>query len=1009
MAATTSSKNPFNPFDDTYNASQPQGMNPFEADGFSDVEPGRDQALELSRGNLVDTSIPAEASWQYLGDIPYRRVSIYANVRWAHKQQQSEDQLERHLSSLGTKLVGCPNGGPIATITVPILQGDGSTIKQSELRIQTNSGATIAVMDFPPSGLAKNYSAADVLAVGFTSRAILIVVLSDSLCFTYDCSLKQILEPFYILPGASTELQHATVFEGGVAVLAKNKACAVVELLDDHDDPSYQARAHVAARLVSPQTDAALHVTSSPSYCALVTPLPTAVYASEHFLSYLALAVLPRSRTGSHPEVFVSTTDHSVIICKVDTTEIIDVNCRARISSPIVDMCIAPNGRFLACFTESLTLTVISTSFETKVLDFDTSEGSNQPPLDMKWCGEDSVVLFWKNIGVLMVGPFGDWLRFPYEESKNAYLIPEIDCCRVVTDDAVEILQRVPPATAQLLRLGSIEPSAMLLDASDAFVAGSPSSDTAVRAIPSETLEEAIETCIEAAAKEFDTLTQKRLLRAASYGMKFSFKTTASSPCVMGGPTEGSDQTPGVLPSALTIKFVETCRKIRCMNQLRNPRVGFVMTSAQYDAITPTGIVARLCTVKRPSLAVTISQYLHLSHLVRLYARAQKACALVESDEEMSDSEMAEQAIQTINGTAASNSVSCINRGAYAVVAMAASKAGRPGVANLLLMLESSVADKVPTLLSNGSYADAIAVATTHRDADYIFSILMEYERSCLSAAPAGDTAKAQSALFATVSTKFTPEAFHMLRRYLLAMSTIVRDAVNLLLRAQRFTDAGSTIAIRAVKQADHRERQGMLAEASRIFGLGKDSSFQKSCSDDQIELLKDMETLRNKYSSIQIDLDGRSVITTIAALIHAASLNEREQHRLLTDVDKVARKYRVSEKRLWAVKVKAFSESNQWSNLRTLAESKKSPIGYKPFARAAITGKQPISEVIRYIGRVTIAEEKYDLLVESKLWKDALEEAFKMKDSRRIINVKSLCGDPDLQIVADQLLGRIA
>lgn len=114
---------------------------------------------------------------------------------------------------------------------------------------------------------------------------------------------------------------------------------------------------------------------------------------SHHFYSYLAIAALSRTRTTSrHPEIFLSTTDHSVLVVNTATCEITDVDCRARISAPIVDMTFAPNGRFLACFTESSMLTVISTSFETKVLDFDTSEGSASPPLGMKWCGEDRYV-----------------------------------------------------------------------------------------------------------------------------------------------------------------------------------------------------------------------------------------------------------------------------------------------------------------------------------------------------------------------------------------------------------------------------------------------------------------------------------------------------------------------------------------------------------------------------------------------------------------------------------------
>jgi hypothetical protein len=173
-----------------------------------------------------------------------------------------------------------------------------------------------------------------------------------------------------------------------------------------------------------------------------------------------------------------------------------------------------------------------------------------------------------EKFGVLMVGPYGDWLRFPYEHTENLHIIPEIDCCRVITDHCVELLQRVPPATAALLRIGSIEPSAMLLDASDAFTAGSPSSDEAARAITrSGMLLEAIETCADAATREFDITMQKRLLRAASFGMHFSYKDPDQTH-VMGGSVvtnEGDD----VMPSEVAIKFTAAARKLRVLNALR--------------------------------------------------------------------------------------------------------------------------------------------------------------------------------------------------------------------------------------------------------------------------------------------------------------------------------------------------------------------------------------------------------------------------------------------------------
>jgi len=324
-----------------------------------------------------------------------------------------------------------------------------------------------------------------------------------------------------------------------------------------------------------------------------------------------------------------------------------------------------------------------------------------------------------------MVGPYGDWLRFPYENQGNLYLIPEIDCCRVITDVSVEILQRVPPATALLLRIGSIEPSAMLLDASDAFESGSTTSDEAARAITKTgMLTEAIEGCKDAAVKEFDILTQKRLLRAASFGMHFSFKDDSKeNQMIMGGKMEDEDEGTSTMPSGTTRKFVATARKLRILNSIRNPEVGLVMTSAQYDAISSMGVVARLIAVKKPALANSISKYLGLPKSVQLYARASKAAAFVVASKERSDADTAQGAIQIIHedsttegSSSLSQSASSImNRGAYAAVAMAANKVGRPGVANLLLMLETSVADKVPALISTGSYADAVAVATNAR------------------------------------------------------------------------------------------------------------------------------------------------------------------------------------------------------------------------------------------------------------------------------------------------------
>lgn len=312
-----------------------------------------------------------------------------------------------------------------------------------------------------------------------------------------------------------------------------------------------------------------------------------------------------------------------------------------------------------------------------------------------------------------MIGPYGDWLRFPYDGVENLFIVPEIDCCRVVTDTSIDILQRVPPATALLLRIGSIEASAMLLDAADAFHAGSPASDEAIRSLlTSGLLLEAIEACTDSAVKEFDIYTQKRLLRAASYGMHFSYKTLE---------TDNRELNPlgEFFPVEVAPKFVAAARKLRVLNALRNPNVGFILTSAQFDSITATGIIARLIAMKRPALAAALCKYLSLPKSVQLFCQASKAAAFVESNPRLPESEIVDAVVAIINGKANkfgnNKTQRVINRGAYAMVAIAAQKAGRATIANQLMVFESSVADKIPALISFGNYSDAISVATKAR------------------------------------------------------------------------------------------------------------------------------------------------------------------------------------------------------------------------------------------------------------------------------------------------------
>jgi len=283
-----------NPFDDSFESATPRqgstsSTNPFDdstsphprttnninnsnsnVDGnssnpFTDNESYTDDDMLLLDENEPAPSSAAanaEASWQYLRDLPYRRIPIYSNVQWqrlatptnpnpsannkneinsqsnarispssmsSNKGNKNDrlsmlsflqtglamfpptalkhhpkilDPLEvRHLLSKTTvtHVKGCPQGGPLAVVTLPVVSGQEG-FAQTELRILTTAGQAIAQFHLPPAGLEHRYHPADVLTVGFTARTTLVVVLHDSLCLTYNVRGEPLLPPFYILP-----------------------------------------------------------------------------------------------------------------------------------------------------------------------------------------------------------------------------------------------------------------------------------------------------------------------------------------------------------------------------------------------------------------------------------------------------------------------------------------------------------------------------------------------------------------------------------------------------------------------------------------------------------------------------------------------------------------------------------------------------------------------------------------------------------------------------------------
>jgi len=73
-------------------------------------------------------------------------------------------------------------------------------------------------------------------------------------------------------------------------------------------------------------------------------------------------------------------------------------------NGPFHHLCVSPNGRFIALFTEDGKVWVISSDFQEKLSEYDSH--SKVAPKDMQWCGNDAVVLAWED-EIRLIGPNG--------------------------------------------------------------------------------------------------------------------------------------------------------------------------------------------------------------------------------------------------------------------------------------------------------------------------------------------------------------------------------------------------------------------------------------------------------------------------------------------------------------------------------------------------------------------------------------------------------------------------
>ncbi len=505
----------------------------------------------------------------------------------------------------------------------------------------------------------------------------------------------------------------------------------------------------------------------------------------------------------------------------------------------------------------------------------------------------------WRNTGIVMVGPFGDWLNFPYDVA--VHLVPERDCCRIVTSTGCEILQRVPDSTVAIRSVGSTDPAALMFDAMEAFEEGDPKSDENIRSIAaSNQLGDAVHACILAAAAEFDVTRQQSLLKAASYGKAFC-------------------------PDADPAEFVETAQKLRVLNEVRKANVGLPLTIQQYNTLTPEVLVGRLTTRNHHFLALRICELLKLKNervLVHWAGEKVKRMAATPASDEEINKVIKKQ-------------LEPFGRVSYLAIAEAANNISRRRLATLILDKEQHPGDQIPLLLKMNEEELALQKAINSEDTDLIYYTLISLEARINQSSSSRESVES---LYRIIHNHL--EAANLMKIYYRSKVSFADRATlhNLLMFSKNFFEAGVAATNQAFHPLQSVERKAaLLKDAASLFSQGgKDSGFFKGAVEDQLELMETQRVLsmrttqKDQFADLTATQTVRELVLQTLQDSAAARMADQE-------LAKMVKRGKVSEKAVWYIKIQCFAEQSAWELLAKLANEKKSPVGYKPFALACM------------------------------------------------------------------------
>ncbi|XP_008323608.1 vacuolar protein sorting-associated protein 16 homolog [Cynoglossus semilaevis] len=816
------------------------------------------------------------ANWNPLGEAFYRKTELY-EMSW-NLREGLKDSL----------LSAAPYGGPIAVLREPHRRSPRS---RPQLEIYSASGVSIA--SFP-------WKSGPVIHLGWTVTDELLCVQEDGSVLIYDLfgSFKRHFSMGQEV--VQSQVLEAKVFHSpygtGVAIVTGSSRFT---LATNIDDLKLRRLPEVPGLQGKPS-----------SWLVLTQDRQTKVLLS------------------NGPEFFI-----------LDNTSCTSV-CPPGLGphyGNIIHMCVSFNYKYLSVFTDSGHLWTGPSHLQDSLSLVDTKKTSR--PEQMVWCRrpksqEPAVILMWDHL-LLVVGVCGETIQFPVDDP--CALVGELDGVRIISSTHQDFLQEVPLVCQDMFKIASMAPGALLLEAHREYQKSSQKADEYLREIKEQRmLGEAVIQCVEAAAHEYDTSTQKALLRAASFGKCFL-----------------TDQSPD--------QFVETCRELRVLNAVREASVGLPLTHAQFKQMTLQVLIDRLVYRQFYPLAIEICRYLKIPDYQGVSCVLKHWASRKVQQKDLSDEAIAHAVCSKVGDTPGVS---------YAQIAAKAYECGRSELAIKLLDFEARSGDQVPLLLRMKRSHLALTKAVESGDTDQIYTVVTVLKNEMNR----GD-------FFMTLRNQ--PVALSLYRQFckLQELETL-KDLYN---QDDDHQELANYYIAASYREKRLETRLSQLQNAVDEFNRAK-NDFSAKATEDEMRLLRLQRKLDDEKG---LRLLGLSLQDTMETLLSSG---------LHKQADQIYRDFKVPDKRYWWLKLKSLAEKSEWEELEKFSKSKKSPIGYLAFVEVCMKHNNTF-EAKKYVSRVTAEQKVKSHLAVGDL-EGAAEAAIERRNDAEIGAVLSRCSTTDRLLI---------